>query len=1418
MADDVKTERQAIAKSDNPVAKNIQKKTANMTPAEYETYKQSVMNQPIVTGTLSQIEKAVKANPALEGINVSSMYQSKTADTIAHFKQNEQEAKINKASIGQKAEAWAYGFAGASDTAFAINKAWEMNLASEASYEDKSFRSGLNSDFLAQYTAQYNIPNVAKYGDMIMGAKNPEHLARITDFIRNDIYMRDIVDNSLGSVGKFTSSLVGATATDPIMALAGLPTIVPKTVLGWRASASALTTAGVSAGLSTSVEALRSYGDPSITLDENLMNIGIGMFADVGATVMAAKRFNIPTKVADTVQQTAQNMDNISTARVGMSLRKQDYSTAYKWSDEAPNANLYKYTDLSANAAKSARVAETLSETVNKPFAPLGVDIRSMKDIATDSNFAQYVRENEATVTKSMGEAVAQANTLKGVERTQALQELTSIANKLEPISPTLSKAMKDNIAGATKQTQTVSTAKRDTARSLGFNAYEKKTKMFKDLAKKKLTEAKAQYEKVGVAFNKQLNLSPKEHEILKTVQGELASKRALKSKSVAKDIKELEMREAKLITKGLGGEVVALNREVYQRLASISDEIIHDLDEAFTANILDLIPDETGKRLFMDSLEEDLSKLFGSDIRLGLVDGKLQFTGKANMVIENGHVMLGNKPLLAGTALAIGGATSAMADDGSSMSVSDVGLLLLAIYGGAIGLQVFNKARKANDGIINTFKSYGQRVLGASKNAEFAAQPENLERVNFFNKVANLAETGYMSSWVTVNKHGSEEAKKLLRELAENPQGYSGIPADAIKMQELYTVLNRTNISERNQFQAWLNETGASETLYSRALDIGSETPLLAKFREEVTRYIENPSLNSSKAIREHANVISKEMNDMFDEAVELEMFGYKEEKKAKNYFPRMVKAENISEVCRTEDGRIALQESIYQAIVAKIGTKNAYKAQELAESWVNYESSVSRNAIKPVDVDRFVEGLKKFDIDVSEITRTELLKASKISSDMMSRIKDRIPMDLDKFPPFKASVHGVESEISVVDIFERNSNDAFRRYANQMKGNIALAKTVSNFETEAGLRMLIDREPNAEVRDALSLYLNQITGRPLYDASMVLEKNINALKSASFGVLLGSVISMTPEMIKATVSIMSNSNTFMQGVRELRNIFSDIPKTSNLVNELMYSVNGIGGQVLRREAQFKGIDSMFNVQEDIGGFANKVTNAHKASVLFVSRLMHVDDALKRIAGEYNIYRLHDLANGKITMSPQRMARFGIDEELLNIVRRRVVKDGEEIVNLNFDKWTKAEQNRFRATLHQMMQERSSEVMIGGVPKAFVNNSAGRLLSFVGSFSAQMYNTHFLGGLRSMDGEEVMAQSAWLIGGLVSTLARDAIFGNPDRPLSEDELIKRTIMSSPALGAFSIATMFSDPVALSQANTAMSAMGNLATFGVENE
>lgn len=86
------------------------------------------------------------------------------------------------------------------------------------------------------------------------------------------------------------------------------------------------------------------------------------------------------------------------------------------------------------------------------------------------------------------------------------------------------------------------------------------------------------------------------------------------------------------------------------------------------------------------------------------------------------------------------------------------------------------------------------------------------------------------------------------------------------------------------------------------------------------------------------------------------------------------------------------------------------------------------------------------------------------------------------------------------------------------------------------------------------------------------------------------------------------------------------------------------------------------------------------------------------------------------------------------------------------------------------------------------------------------------------MDGEEVFAQSAWLVGGLMSTLARDAIFGDPDRPLSDEELIKRTLMSSPALGAFSIASMFSDPIALSQANTAMGALGNIATFGVENE
>ena len=123
---------------------------------------------------------------------------------------------------------------------------------------------------------------------------------------------------------------------------------------------------------------------------------------------------------------------------------------------------------------------------------------------------------------------------------------------------------------------------------------------------------------------------------------------------------------------------------------------------------------------------------------------------------------------------------------------------------------------------------------------------------------------------------------------------------------------------------------------------------------------------------------------------------------------------------------------------------------------------------------------------------------------------------------------------------------------------------------------------------------------------------------------------------------------------------------------------------------------------------------------------------------------------------------------------------------------------------------------MIGGIPKASLNNPAGRLLSFLSSFTAQMYSTHFVGMFKSLDQEEVFNQITWMVGGMMTALAKDSISGR-EKEITDEELVIRTIQSSPAVAPYSLVKLFSDPISLQLGADAVQEVSNLGSIATKD-
>ena len=161
----------------------------------------------------------------------------------------------------------------------------------------------------------------------------------------------------------------------------------------------------------------------------------------------------------------------------------------------------------------------------------------------------------------------------------------------------------------------------------------------------------------------------------------------------------------------------------------------------------------------------------------------------------------------------------------------------------------------------------------------------------------------------------------------------------------------------------------------------------------------------------------------------------------------------------------------------------------------------------------------------------------------------------------------------------------------------------TVDNFTTESGLRTAIASEKNPEVRDALNTYLNAIVGKPQYDASSVMNRGIDMAKNFSYILLLKSSLSMGYEVLKASSTVLSNSHSFSQGIKEIRNILKDIPDTSELLHELIYTVGSGGGETVSRDLHFKGFDMNTNTSDYTEGVIKNTGLAVKGASLWCNK-----------------------------------------------------------------------------------------------------------------------------------------------------------------------------------------------------------------------
>jgi hypothetical protein len=1014
------------------------------------------------------------------------------------------------------------------------------------------------------------------------------------------------------------------------------------------------------------------------------------------------------------------------------------------------------------------------------------------------------------------------------------IDDILPIIDHIGKVSPEAKASLQAEIEKVldlnTKASKVVTKSERELAFQKGKPSFNQKTKVFDNLIKGSFDKVKKSFKEVtdykalkplsegGALTAKELKYLEDTRTAIKSLEEKLSMAKTEKSVQVIHEkLLKLDNSESNLLSKTDEFNARRKNsvefslskqKELYQRMASAMDELMHEANQQFRNVFLDTFASPIEKKLFTEKLTKDLSSVFGQEITVIEKDGNLMIKGNIEFKIKGDYAYLGKNKIMLATLLAIGGSSAAMADDGSVLSLSNVMLLPFILAMGAVGFNAFKEVNGFK-GIIN---ETAKKVKGIQDLAIFQSSDKGKALTELRKSVVDIANIGAINSMAYVMKKGSQLSKDLAQRL-----GFDAVNAqktlDAMRARTIAVRNDVENftIAEDTNYKDWLKETNQKESVISPLLSGGMETELREKFLNEVTDHIEFGK-STSDAVKKQAKVFSDIMYANAKRAVENKIIGFTDGviNKISNYVPRIPNYTNVHEIV-VSGGKEQLIEQIANCIAAPKGVP-VEDMYDLAEKLVNGYASVEFRGVSNIArIDDIIKAMKKAGFDTTDIDSKEVAATLRNNNDAISRGKFRIEMDLSKFKPFTVTIGGEEKLINLNNIYERNAGIINQAHSSNINGMIALKRATrgmeingeiihDGIESEWGVRNLISHEIDRDTQSILTSYLDYIMGYALYDVNSAGSKFVNNLRNLSYAYLVPTQFNMVSEMATMTQHMLESSSAFKEGMNHytniLRRMFGQDVNTTALAKEF-HGLLGYGSSGARREESIKNIDGIYNVSEETGHTPiDKVSNFTKYITLKMSGLMHADDAIKDVASIFNGERVAKFVEGKITMSPNRLERYGIDQNFIDMFKGKIPLDKNGNLVEGFSNgWSQDMRDAYANVVGRMVMTDSPEAVLSSLPHGAVTSDAGRLLYFMTSFTAQSWTTKVLAGMKYPDMRSFAETNVYFLGTYAGLYAKDQLSGKTKKKTQSD-LIYQSLMMMPIGAPYAIASMVSDPMA----------------------
>lgn len=1309
---------------------------------------------------------------------------------------------------------------------------------------DPEFEKANSVDYITGMLTASELPLNDFSFSLLSGATNKDQF----DYYLDKLQSYKALDSDkefLGTGGAITSTVAGL-LSDPTYLV-----FVPSKAMQMLSTATKMsgvtkfgTSVAANSAMQYSMAKFRQYGDPS--MDETHVAIDTAFGGAIGSWLSLRKAGKVldndPRLLEEVATSYADQNALVESARI-LKDKPLDFTTGYTWTATRPKTTTQMFDETAIAldetstrmSALEAKIAQRETEVVRKAAQERSLaksEAIVAKQVAKEVGVAEDVRKFQEAESIKLDSQIEKSgmsreefisrkdNLLEDVkelkdiirnakpEEAPALREqLSEELSKMAKIDKGSAESIMYQIDKLSKKTSTptkIVKTEEGLMIEKGRQNYNQKLKQFAKATTNKLKDvSKIAIKDLKPKLNKKLyNDLAKVRKQIDDISIKITRQIGNEERNLAK-YDELTKQEAALSVKAnslgrQGSRVLTQQKELYERIASEIDKVMHEANVRFKSTLIDDIPPSEMDDL-VKNLSDEIGTKLGMPIKLSYRDGEIILDKTIDFKVgRDGFAVVGKNKIAVATLLALGGSTAVMADSGDMVSVVSPAFYIIALAGGVYALNAFRMYAKAQGGYRQAFKE----VFSIEHVGKVMNKPEFKSFEAFHKKISDKANIERINSFEMVHANGNDIIKELVGRIAYdpiNPQEFQNAMMGKLRLETSW--LADFNKAEQANFEGWLAEQNLKESRMDKIFHSGNDTQLREKFLTEVTDHTEFGTSKSSFVIAQSKQQ-TKITDEAFAYAVEEKLVGFTQEAKNPNYVTRIPLTKPMRDIIQN-GGRHQLAEAIARTIAKDAPVTD--EVRKVADEYIEWVTSIGGGYADTAKISAVIRAMDRMGLDTTGMDVDKIIAEARVGKDAISRGKHRLDMDMSKFGTFEVA----GETIALSNVFERNALNLSRVYASEMAGAIYVKRATkgmsfaqNGIESESALRELVNKElmHHSDARETMTGFIDWMYGKPLYSSQSEMATRItNVLRDFSYARLYGTQFAMMSEHATSLSRMFSSKLYFNTQMQMFRNVLRNIVGKESVNTPTMEAIQHLtpfGSSALRRENTVKGIDNIFNMENYTGTTAiEKIGAIVKNSTLKVTNILHADDGNKILSAIYNIELLNKYLLGKVQLSPARIERYGINDKFREMFKDGFKADKNGNLLQDYQKgWTLDKIDEFNRVIDKMIMTDSPQAIISTLPHLSVSSNLGRLTAFITNFTATSYTTKFLAGATRPDAKSFFDTTVYFMGTYAGVYARHfALYG--EEPDAEDTLYK-ALMMMPLTAPYALLEMGTDPMA----------------------